>query len=191
DFVDVNESVSEFVVEKPNVESNEPKTIFKENGTPIIEDWVSESEEEDEPKFQTGVADSPTTVENLSDDIIYSFFASQPSILRLDNEDLQQIHPDDVEEIDLRWNIIVLTIRERRFLKNTGSNLDMANKERIRFDKSKVECFNYHKKGHFAMECRAPRNQDSRNMESIRRTVPVEATNLNSLVSQCDALGYD
>ncbi|GKC31830.1 putative ribonuclease H-like domain-containing protein, partial [Tanacetum coccineum] len=41
------------VVEKPTVESNEPKTARKENGAPIIEDWVSESEEEDEPKFET------------------------------------------------------------------------------------------------------------------------------------------
>ncbi|GJY95072.1 hypothetical protein Tco_0511433, partial [Tanacetum coccineum] len=49
DFVDVNESV----VEKPTVESNEPKTARKENGAPIIEDWVSESEEEDVPKIKT------------------------------------------------------------------------------------------------------------------------------------------
>nr|GEU97135.1 hypothetical protein [Tanacetum cinerariifolium] len=51
DFVDVNESVSESVVEKPIVESNEPKTVRKENKAIIIEDWVSKSEEEDEPKF--------------------------------------------------------------------------------------------------------------------------------------------
>ncbi|GJT68212.1 ribonuclease H-like domain-containing protein [Tanacetum coccineum] len=138
-----------------------------------------------------GAADSSTTVENLSDVVIYSFFASQPSILQLDNKDLQQIHPDDLEEMDLRWNIAMLTMRARRFLKNTGRKLDMANKERIRFDKSKVECFNCHKRGHFARECRAPKNQDSRNREPTRRTVPVEATTSNALVSQCDGFGYD
>ncbi|GJQ99792.1 ribonuclease H-like domain-containing protein [Tanacetum coccineum] len=93
--------------------------------------------------------------------------------------------------MDLRWNIAMLTIRARRFLKNTGRKLDMANKERIRFDKSKVECFNCHKRGHFARECRAPRNQDSRNREPTRRTVPVEETTSNALVSQCDGFGYD
>ncbi|GJU31232.1 putative ribonuclease H-like domain-containing protein [Tanacetum coccineum] len=64
-----NESVYEkdiklLKVEKPTVETNEPKTARKENGAPIIEDWVSESEEEDELKQSTtrfkdeGVIDS-------------------------------------------------------------------------------------------------------------------------------------
>ncbi|GKF03327.1 ribonuclease H-like domain-containing protein, partial [Tanacetum coccineum] len=93
--------------------------------------------------------------------------------------------------MDLRWNIAMLTIRAKRFLENTGRKLDMTNKERIGFEKSKVECFNCQKKGHFARECRAPRNQDSRNKESTRRTVPVEATTSNVSVLQCDGLGYD
>ncbi|GJS72406.1 ribonuclease H-like domain-containing protein [Tanacetum coccineum] len=138
-----------------------------------------------------GVVDSSTIVENLSDAMICSFFVSQPSIPQLDNEDLLQIDPDDLEEMDLRWNIAMLTMRARRFLKNAGKKLDMANKERIGFDKSKVECFNCHKRGHFAREYRAPRNQENRNREPIKRTVPVEETTSNDLVSQCDGFGYD
>ncbi|GJX75995.1 hypothetical protein Tco_0322806, partial [Tanacetum coccineum] len=99
-----------------------------------------------------GAADSSTTVENLSDAMIYSFFASQPSIPKLDNEDLQQINSDDLKEMDLRWNIAMLTMRAKRFLKNTGRKLDMTNKERIGFNKSKVEYFNCQKRGHFARE---------------------------------------
>ncbi|GJV46783.1 ribonuclease H-like domain-containing protein [Tanacetum coccineum] len=64
------------------------------------------------------------------------------------------------EEMDLRWNIATLTMRVRRFLKNTGRKLDMANKERIGFDKSKVECFNFHKRGHFATECRSDQAEE-------------------------------
>ncbi|GJV50581.1 ribonuclease H-like domain-containing protein [Tanacetum coccineum] len=99
-----------------------------------------------------------TTIDNLSDAVIYTFFASQPNSPHLDNEDLQQINPDDLEEMDLRWQITMLTIRTRRFLKNTGRKLIVNGTETIGFDKSKVECYNRHKRGHFARECRAPRN---------------------------------
>ncbi|GJY50104.1 hypothetical protein Tco_0440060 [Tanacetum coccineum] len=53
DFMEVNESVSESIVEKPTVETNEPKTARKEDGAPIIEDWVSDSEEENASKVKT------------------------------------------------------------------------------------------------------------------------------------------
>nr|GFB77001.1 hypothetical protein [Tanacetum cinerariifolium] len=58
-------------------------------------------------------------------------------------------------------------------------------------DDSKVKCFNCHKRGNFARECKAPRNPDNGNREHIRRTVSVEATTSNALVSQCDGFGYD
>ncbi|GKA48617.1 ribonuclease H-like domain-containing protein [Tanacetum coccineum] len=90
-----------------------------------------------------------------------------------------------------RWTLFMLTMRARRFMKNTGRKLDMVNKERIRFDKSKVECFNCHKRGHFAKEYRAPMNQEIKNREPTRRNVPVEETTSNALVSQCDGFGYD
>ncbi|GJR79777.1 ribonuclease H-like domain-containing protein [Tanacetum coccineum] len=82
----------------------------------------------------------------------------------------------------------MLTIRANRFLKKTGRNLGVNGTDTIGFDKTKVECYNFHRRGHFARECRAPKNQDNINMETTRRTVPIEE---NALVSQCDSLGYD
>ncbi|GJX20750.1 hypothetical protein Tco_0223427 [Tanacetum coccineum] len=81
----------------------------------------------------------------------------------------------------------MLTIRAKRFIKRTCRKL-YINGQRIRFDKSKVECYNYHKHGHFARECWASRNQDNRGKEVNRRTVTVETPNENALISQ-DALG--
>ncbi|GJS30438.1 hypothetical protein Tco_0491058 [Tanacetum coccineum] len=42
----------------------------------------------------------------------------------------------------------MLTIRARRFLKNTGRRLTVNRNENISFDKSKVVCYNCHEKGH-------------------------------------------
>ncbi|GJY48479.1 hypothetical protein Tco_0438435 [Tanacetum coccineum] len=71
-------------------------------------------------------------VDNLSDAVICAFFASQPSSPQLANEDLQQLHPDDLEEIDLRWQMAMLTMRARRFLKNTGRMVTINGNETIR-----------------------------------------------------------
>nr|GEX21016.1 hypothetical protein [Tanacetum cinerariifolium] len=98
---------------------------------------------------------------------------------------------DVVIQMDLRWEIAMLTIRAKRFLKNTGRKFSMNGNEIIGFDKSKVKCYKCHKRGHFARECRAPRNQDTKYKESTKRTMPMETHALATLVS-CDGLrGYD
>nr|GFB90170.1 hypothetical protein [Tanacetum cinerariifolium] len=82
----------------------------------------------------------------------------------------------------------MLTMRARNFLKKTRKKLTVNGNETVGFDKSNVECYNCHKKGHFAREYRAPRNQDNKHKESLRRGVPVETSAFTDLVS-CDGLG--
>ncbi|GKA72300.1 putative ribonuclease H-like domain-containing protein [Tanacetum coccineum] len=108
---------------------------------------------------QVSTASTQVSTANLSDDTVYAFLASQPNGSQLVYEDLEQIHEDDIEEMDLN---------------------DTAG-----YDKSKVECFNCHKMRHFARECRGPRNQDSknRNQDSSRRTVNVEETSSKAMVA--------
>ncbi|GJV93936.1 hypothetical protein Tco_1541749 [Tanacetum coccineum] len=127
---------------------------------------------------------------SYADDVMFSFFVSQSNSQQLDNEDLEQIDTDDLEEMDLKWQVAMLIMRVKRFLKKTGRNLNFNGKETVGFDKTKVECYNYHRRGYFAKECRAPRNQGNRNGYYSRRIVPIE-TLANALVVQDGIGGYD
>nr|GEV45195.1 hypothetical protein [Tanacetum cinerariifolium] len=121
-----------------------------------------------------------------------NFKASNSEMLDQTFDRLQKlIHPDDLEEIDLRWQMAMLTMRAKRFLKKTGRKLTVNGNDTIGFNKSNVECYNYHKRVHFAKECRAPRSQDTKHKESTKKTVSVEKHASTTLVS-CDGLGgYD
>nr|GEW82083.1 hypothetical protein [Tanacetum cinerariifolium] len=105
-------------------------------------------------------------VDNISDAVIYSFFA---------------------KEMDLKWQMAMLTMRARRFLQRTERNLGANGTAAIGFDMSRVECYNCHRRGYFSREWRSPR--DNRNKDTQRRTVLVETYTSNALVSQCDGVG--
>nr|GEU51351.1 ribonuclease H-like domain-containing protein [Tanacetum cinerariifolium] len=63
-------------------------------------------------------------VDSLSNAVIYSFFASQSSSPQLDNDDLKQIDADDLEEMDLKWQMAMLTMRARQFFRGQEEILE-------------------------------------------------------------------
>nr|GFA95803.1 hypothetical protein [Tanacetum cinerariifolium] len=107
--------------------------------------------------------------------------------------DLKLIDVDDLEEMDLKWQMAMLTMRARRFLQKTGKNLGANGPTSMGFDMNKVECYNFHRKGYFARECRSPKDSKRTAVaEPQRRNIPVETSTSNALVSQCDGTGtYD
>ncbi|GJX31784.1 putative ribonuclease H-like domain-containing protein, partial [Tanacetum coccineum] len=110
----------------------------------------------------------------------------------IDNEDLQQIDQDDLEELDIRWQVAMLTVRVQRFIKKTGRNLDFKGKQPVTFDKSQVECYNYHRKGHFAKECKSRWNQGKRSYgDNGRRNATTNEPSSQALVAQDGLGGYD
>ncbi|GKA91434.1 ribonuclease H-like domain-containing protein [Tanacetum coccineum] len=127
-----------------------------------------------------------------ADEVVCSFFAQQTTSPPLDNEDLQQIDQDDLEELDIRWQVAMLTVRVQRFIKKTGRNLDFKGKQHVTFDKSKVECYNCHRKGHFAKECKSGRNQGKRSYgDNGRRNATTNEPSSQALVAQDGLGGYD
>ncbi|GJV78543.1 ribonuclease H-like domain-containing protein [Tanacetum coccineum] len=102
-----------------------------------------------------------------------SFNTANTLVSTASTQDLEQIHKDDVEEMDLKWQLALPSMRTRKFFQKTGRKITINGSDTAGYDKLKVECFNCHKLGHFARECRGPKNHDnrSRNQDSSRRTI--------------------
>ncbi|GJX13102.1 hypothetical protein Tco_0204860 [Tanacetum coccineum] len=64
---------------------------------------------------QVSTASTQVSTANLSDATVYAFLASQPNGSQLVHEDLEQIHEDDLEEMDLKWQLALLSMRTRSF----------------------------------------------------------------------------
>ncbi|GJX21292.1 putative ribonuclease H-like domain-containing protein [Tanacetum coccineum] len=128
----------------------------------------------------------------LSDATVYAFLANQPHGSQIVHEDLEQTHDDDLEEMDLKWQLVLLSIRAKKFYQRTRKKITINRGDTAGFDKTKVECFNCHKLGHFAWDCRNPRGQDgrgrsydqgSKNQETTRRTVKVEEASPKAMLA--------
>ncbi|GJX85532.1 hypothetical protein Tco_0336306 [Tanacetum coccineum] len=82
-----------------------------------------------------GQASSSTYV----DDVMFSFFVNQSKSPLLDNEDMEQIDSDDLKEMDLKWQVAMLTMRIKRFMKKTRKNLNLNGKEAVGLNMTKAE----------------------------------------------------
>ncbi|GJR36242.1 hypothetical protein Tco_1211926 [Tanacetum coccineum] len=69
-------------------------------------------------------ASTQISTANLCDDTVYAFLVSQPNGSQLVHEDLEQIHEDDLEEMDLKWQLALLSMRTRRWSVSTVTRWD-------------------------------------------------------------------
>ncbi|GJY44624.1 hypothetical protein Tco_0432837 [Tanacetum coccineum] len=101
----------------------------------------------------------------LSDATLYAYLDTQPNGSQVVHEDLEQIHEDNLDEIDLKWQLALLSMKARKFYQRTA---------------------------HFARECRNPRSQENRNrsQDSSRRTINVEESSSKAMLA-IDRTGFD
>ncbi|GJZ07031.1 ribonuclease H-like domain-containing protein [Tanacetum coccineum] len=188
DTLSIDDLYNNLKVYEVEIKGQSSSSLNSQNVAFVSSDNTSSTNEAVNTAHDVYVASSQgqASASTYADDVMFFFFANQSNSPQLDNEDLEQIDTDDLEEMDLKWQVDMLTMRVKRFIKKTGRNLNFNGKETVGFDKTKVECYNCHRRGHFARECKAPRN---RNKDNTRRVVPVE-TPANALIV-ADGVGYD
>ncbi|GKA85734.1 putative ribonuclease H-like domain-containing protein [Tanacetum coccineum] len=86
----------------------------------------------------------------------------------------------------------LLSVRAKKYYQRTGKKIFINANDIAGYDKSKVECYNYHKLGHFARECRAPRSKEGqfRNQDNTRKQGNNEDTSSKAMLA-IDGVGFD
>ncbi|GJY00982.1 putative ribonuclease H-like domain-containing protein [Tanacetum coccineum] len=130
---------------------------------------------------------------NFSDNTVYAFMVENPNGSNLLQQDLEKIHEDDLEAMDLKWQVSLLSMTAKRYFQRTCKKIFINANDTTRYDKSKVECFNCHKMGHFAKECRAPKNKDGqfRYQDNTRKQGNNEDTSSKAMLAIDDSEVYN
>ncbi|GJS83408.1 ribonuclease H-like domain-containing protein [Tanacetum coccineum] len=100
----------------------------------------------------TSASSSPAASSNVIENVLHSFVAESDPQQQITYEDFDQIGKLDLEELDIKWQMAMLSVRINRFEKKAGRKMKFNNKDAARFDKKKVKCYKCSELGHFARE---------------------------------------
>ena len=86
------------------------------------------------------------------EEVLQSFVAEAPQSLSY--EDFEQIDPLDMEEMNSKWQLAMISVNIKRFENKSGRKFGFMGSDSARFDRRKVKCFTCGKPGHFSRECK-------------------------------------
>ena len=194
-----NFKIVEHELKKSTSSSSGNMAFMSSHGTTKKVDEEKDGREEGTANTNFGTASTSSSTKTILDETIgCAFLTSQHNGSTLTFEDLQEISDDDLEEMDIKWQLSLLSMRAKKYLMRTGKKIVINSNEPAGYDKSKVECYNCHMKGHYSRECRRPKKQGDKGRgfenknkgNNENKSKEVDITETRAMVA-IDGLGFD